>query len=117
MTEISRTIGGPEEVRSLLTNDLPQLQINEVRPIQTGRENFVVEVNGSWIFRFPRDERFWSTAELKLLQYLDGRLPLPTPSIEFVGHWPLYMGYPKLGHRMLGFPSIRSGAATPTCSG
>ena len=54
MTEISRTIGGPEEARSLLTKDLPQLQINEVLPIQTGRENFVVEVNGSWIFRFPR---------------------------------------------------------------
>ena len=114
MTEISRTIGGPEEVRSLLTKDLPQLQINEVLPIQTGRENFVVEVNGDWIFRFPRDESFWSTAELKLLQYLDGRLPIPTPSIQFVGQGPLYMGYPKLGHRMLGDGMVSTNATVIT---
>ena len=74
-----------EEVRSLLRAELPELEIREVRPTQHGRENWVFEVDGSWIFRFPRHERVPFYGELNLLRYLQGRISLSTPSVEFVG--------------------------------
>ena len=56
-------------------------------PIDEGWDNFVMEVNGEWIVRFPRDEsqRLRLARELALLERIAGSLPTRVPLVEHRG--------------------------------
>ena len=80
----------------------PTLKVARSTRILTGWDNIVLEVNGKYIFRFPRfpaSEEHLRT-ELKILPFLGKRLPVEVPNYRFVCRgvgqelgW--FAGYPK----------------------
>ena len=90
------------EVQRILNKAHPELAVREVQPTQHGRSNWVFEVDAEWIFCFPRREDVPFENIVNLLQHAEPRIKLHIPSIEFVGYQPRYVGYRKLGARVLG---------------
>lgn len=43
-------------VSEVLNREIPDLAINSITIIETGWDHLVAEINGAWIFRFPRTE-------------------------------------------------------------
>ncbi len=86
----------------LLTQELPELAIHSAIPIEAGWDCFVLEVNGEWIFRFPRREEVLPglEKELRLLPLLAGWLPASIPQVEYLARRKdgdlLFMGYQKI---------------------
>lgn len=97
----------PRPYVHLLERRLPGLTIRRVRDIDTGWACFVLEVNGEWIFRFPRtlEVSRGLEAEIRLLGELEKRLPVPVPHYEWVvrnsNGRVQFAGYPKLPGRAL----------------
>lgn len=83
---------------------IPGFQVDRLEPIETGWDSFVVEVNGEWIFRFPRRPEVigWLRKEAELLPELAPTLPVRVPSFEFTafGDTP-FVGYRKLDGQRL----------------
>ena len=97
----------PRPYVRLLERRLPGLAIRRVRASDTGWACFVLEVNGAWIFRFPRTfevSRKLET-EIRLLGELEQQLPIPVPHYEWVVRNSKgriqFAGYPKLYGRPL----------------
>jgi len=89
--------------RKLIERCFPELQIKRSRQIRTGWENFVLEVNGEYVFRFPkfRETENRLRNEIEFLPTLANRLSTPVPDYQFVWkgdrmypHW--FGGYRKL---------------------
>jgi len=89
--------------RKLIEECFPEIRIRRARQLLTGRENLILEVNGEYVFRFPRfsetEKRL--RREIGLLSKLRGHLSVPVPDYKFVWkgdrkhpHW--FGGYPKL---------------------
>jgi aminoglycoside 2''-phosphotransferase len=89
--------------RETLERCLPDLCIRTVRPITTGWDSYVLEVNGELIFRFPRRPEIEAglEKEVRLLPELAPALPLPVPRFEFVGHRREGCPRPFVGYRKL----------------
>ena len=93
--------------------DLIETQFSHLAPIHItnraqGWDNEALEINGQWIFRFPKraDSAADMERELRLLPQIASRLPLPIPRYEFFGQatakFPyLFAGY----HRLDGVPA------------
>ncbi|MGE0010136.1 MAG: aminoglycoside phosphotransferase family protein [Candidatus Babeliales bacterium] len=81
-----------------LCNELPSLSIQSCKLLMSGWDNTVVEVNGHWIFRFPRKEHMAVTLEreIKLLDRLQGKTSLCVPHYIFIGKEVAMVGYAKL---------------------
>lgn len=62
---------------------------------RSGWENVVLST-AEWIFRFPRGARAAYERELALLSLVDGRLPVPTPRIEWAGARTPFAAYRKI---------------------
>lgn len=64
---------------------------------RSGDQNFVLET-AEWIYRFPRD---WIDLdrEVAVLAALDGRLPVDTPRVEWVGQRSRFFAYRKITGR------------------
>jgi aminoglycoside 2''-phosphotransferase len=94
---------GAEHYRNILEVCFPQLQIHSVVPISEGWDSIAVDVNGEYIFRFPKrpDVEPQYEKEARLLAELARHLPAPIP--QFVFLWPGGSAYPVrfLGHRKL----------------
>lgn len=82
----------------------PELRIEQARLRDArGQFNTVLVVDEALVFRFPRVPQAAAALadELALLEYLDGRLPLPTPRPHYRAHDPrtgalAFVGYPLL---------------------
>ncbi|GIH08640.1 hypothetical protein Rhe02_67070 [Rhizocola hellebori] len=61
-----------------------------------GWENAVLETGDGWILRFPRDEELDFDQEIAILQHLQGRLLVRTPSVEWIGQKTRFAAYRKL---------------------
>jgi aminoglycoside 2''-phosphotransferase len=63
---------------------LPGVELRVVREIDSGWDFHVLDVNGQWIFRFPRWEGGVEQLkrEVRLLAQLEGLLPIPVPRYE-----------------------------------
>jgi aminoglycoside phosphotransferase (APT) family kinase protein len=84
---------------AILREHVPGLPIDRLVPIETGWDSAVVEVNGEWIFRFPRRPEVvgWLRSEAALLPELARRLPAPIPQFELVDlDKDGFVGYRKL---------------------
>lgn len=70
----------------LVVKYFPHLQIRTATPIQAGWSSFVLDINGEYIFRFPRrpEIELLHVHELGLLPELAKWLPVPVPKIEFI---------------------------------
>jgi aminoglycoside phosphotransferase (APT) family kinase protein len=63
--------------------------------LRSGWENVVVET-AEWIYRFPRESNHAFDRELAILERVRGRLPAPTPRVEWVGQRTRFAAYRKL---------------------
>jgi aminoglycoside 2''-phosphotransferase len=94
------------------------MTVRRARANDTGWGSFVLEVNGEWIFRFPRSARDRRITERALRFYplLERVVPVPIPHHETVvrsRHGTLlFVGYRRLPGRGLPESSLRGPAAT-----
>ena len=70
----------------VLRTRFPALEIHEWRAIEDGWDSLVLEVNGEWIFRFPRraEVEEWVEREVVLLPELAETLPVAVPRFDLV---------------------------------
>jgi aminoglycoside phosphotransferase (APT) family kinase protein len=83
----------------VLRERFPTLEIRDVRAIEAGWDSLVLEVNGEYVFRFPRrpEVEEWVEREILLLPELAGTLPVEVPRFDFVArNGLLCVGYRKL---------------------
>ena len=63
---------------------------------EDGYENVVLETIDGWMLRFPRRDDLPFERELAILNRVAGRLPVPTPRVEFTGERTRFLAYRKL---------------------
>lgn len=83
----------------VLRERFPALEIRDVRAIEDGWDSLVLEVNGEYVFRFPRrpEVEAWVEREILLLPELAEALPVEVPRFDFVArNGLLCVGYRKL---------------------
>jgi aminoglycoside 2''-phosphotransferase len=87
----------------LLRQHLPGILFEHVTPILSGWDSWVLDLDGNWIFRFPRRPEVASAMEreVRLLSFLDGRLPAGVPRVVYQGRQDengplLFCGYARL---------------------
>lgn len=92
-------------ILKVLTQEVPELTINSLTLISSGWDNLVADVNGEWIFRFPRSKAFCSILEREkfLLDRLQSQISMPTPHYEFYGKHTAFVGYQKI----IGVPLLK----------
>ena len=89
----------PGAAVSAIQAALPGFDVRTATPSDTGWDAFVVEVNGSWIFRFARDENAARTfrMEAALLPHVAPVLPAPVPLYVHVVEEPaFFVAYRKI---------------------
>lgn len=83
----------------MLRAHFPALQLEHVRVVDDGWDSLVLEIDGAWIFRFPRRSEVadWMEREIALLPRLAPALPVAVPQPEHVArNGLLCVGYPKI---------------------
>jgi hypothetical protein len=80
----------------IIKRDYPDFSIRSIKSLKSGWDNFVIEINRSYIFRFPKSKNFKLDKEIKVLKRLNGKITLEIPLYEFVGKETLYVGYKKI---------------------
>ena len=101
-----------ELARHLVESQFPQLAPIAVTNRAQGWDNEALEINGEWIFRFPKraDAALDLERELRLLPQIASRLPLAIPRYEFFGQSGAEFPYPFAGYRKLsGTPATHAG--------
>lgn len=97
------SVENPELCRAILKSCFPDLEVSRLDPVSGGLDNFVVEVNDEYIFRFPRradaEERL--RKEVHLLPRLTRKLSVQVPRFDLVwrgrGAWKFWcVGYRKI---------------------
>jgi len=73
--------------KEILAQCLPELRLQSLKPITSGWDSYVLEVNGELIFRFPRRPEVEAglEKEIRLLPELSRALSLPIPRFELIG--------------------------------
>lgn len=81
-----RVTTDPQPYRRLLQRHLPHLAKLRARSIDTGWACFVLDIDRTWIARFPRDQAMSRAVEVevRLLHELERRLRVPVPHYEHV---------------------------------
>ena len=92
-----------ELATTIIEAQFPELAPASVVFLGEGFDSCAFEVNGAWVFRFPKreDVEEQMRIEARLLPELAPHLPLPVPSFSFYGR--SFAGYRKLA----GTPAIR----------
>lgn len=99
----------PDAVRALIDAQFPHLSPSRVTYLGEGCDSAAFEVNGNWVFRFPKraDVEHQLLTEMRFLPHLRERSPVALPAYAFHGRpsaaFPRqFGGYPKL----VGVPAI-----------
>lgn len=80
----------------MIQEDYPDFNIKSIKPLKSGWDNFVLEINQIYIFRFPKSPNFKLDKEIKILKRLNGKVTLKIPIYEFIGKQTPYVGYKKI---------------------
>jgi aminoglycoside 2''-phosphotransferase len=103
---------------NLIQQYYPDLQMNHARILDSsGQFNEVVCLDEKWIFRFPKTHHVAVEVarEVKILQGLQGKLPLPIPNPTYTAYHPESNQLEFMGYSMLaGEPLLRDKFATLT---
>lgn len=85
-------------ITEVLNREIPDLEIDSIDIIETGWDHLVAEVNGDWIFRFPRTVGSIANLEREanLLNYLKNHITLPIPHYHYFGKDIAFAGYRKI---------------------
>lgn len=101
-----------EEAARLVGGQFGDLEPVQIRTLGVGWDNTAFEVNGEWVFRFPRRQIAVDLlrTESRLLPALARRLPLPVPVPERLGRPSEAFPWPFAGYRRLaGETACRAG--------
>lgn len=86
-----------------IAEHFPELRYERAQLNQQGWDNYVIILDDRLVFRFPRNayraERF--QVELKLLDHLKDRSPLPVPDYSYLPDDKSFGGYPLINGRPL----------------
>lgn len=93
-----------DQYLSTIQQHYPDFEVNTARLLDSsGQFNEVVCVDEQWIFRFPKTQHVAVEVarEVKILQGLQGKLPLPIPNPTYTAYHPEsnlleFMGYAML---------------------
>ena len=97
----------PEKTQNLnkyfkiIKKDYPKLEIKTAKFLKAGYDNFVIEINKSLIFRFPKNRRIILNKEIGILKLLKNKITLKIPDYEYLGITEQYVGYKKIFGRPL----------------
>lgn len=93
-------------VERILIEEIPDFPLRSIKVISEGWDNIVAEINGEWIFRFPRSVEGLPVMvrEQKLLDYLQGRISLLIPNFHYFGKKTAFVGYRKIPGKKLDEP-------------
>jgi len=80
----------------IIKQDYPDFKIKSIKSLKGGCDNFVVEINKTYIFRFPKNKDFKLAKEIKILKKIRGKITLEIPVYEFIGRNTPYVGYRKI---------------------
>lgn len=104
----------PAQVASILSSQFPQLEPLRVTYLGEGWDSIAFDVNGAWVFRFPKrseveQQLLLERAVLPLLQHS----PVPLPHFVFEGEPSSLFRYQFAGYRKLaGVPADQLDVAT-----
>jgi aminoglycoside 2''-phosphotransferase len=87
--------------KKIINQDYPGFVIKNIKALKSGWDNFVLEVNGNYIFRFPKNKDFNLNREIKLLKYLEGKISLNIPVYNLIGVSLPYVAYQKISGQPL----------------
>jgi aminoglycoside 2''-phosphotransferase len=85
-----------EDLAARIRAAFPALSFTDARLIDEGADHAVVVLDGAWLFRFPRDERYRTRlfpVELNLLAALGALTPVPIPRYRFIAPNAEFGGY------------------------
>jgi Phosphotransferase enzyme family len=82
--------------KKIIKKDYPSFNIESIKRLKAGWCNFVVEVNKSYIFRFPKKDDVNLDMEAKILKILKNKITLEIPVYKFFGKKDRYVGYKKI---------------------
>ena len=85
----------------IITQDYPNFSVKSIKPLKSGWDNFALEINKTYIFRFPKRKEFKLNKEIEILKVLNGKTSLNIPVYEFIGKKVPYVGYKKIVGRPL----------------
>lgn len=88
-------------VLSALALEFPGSAFRRARLIDTGWNNYGAVIDETWMFRFPRDDKFPRDREKAVLDALKGKVLTPIPVVEFWGQRLACMGYRYLPGKQL----------------
>ena len=86
------------DFKAIIQKNHPEFKITEFRQLMSGWASFTFEVNGQYIFRFPRFEpvKFDLQKEIRLLPSLAKHMTVQIPDFEYVDREVPYVGYKKI---------------------
>ena len=88
-------------VLTALSLEFPGTAFRRIRLIDTGWNNYGAVADETWMFRFPRDDKFPRDREKAVLDALKGKLGTPIPEVEFWGQRLACMGYRYLPGKLM----------------
>jgi aminoglycoside phosphotransferase (APT) family kinase protein len=93
----------PERARGLIESQFPILAPAPIETLGVGWDNIAFQLNGRWVFRFPRRQVAASLIEreARILPLLAPHLPVPIPVPAFVGAPEDDYPYPFAGYEMI----------------
>ncbi|MGH2350111.1 MAG: phosphotransferase, partial [Chloroflexota bacterium] len=93
----------PEQVWKLLGEQFPDLRTEGVERLDTGGEHYTFAVGNDLIFRFPRDAATAAKTarEVALLAELAPVLPLPVPTVRYLGRLSAWFPYLFTGQQRI----------------
>ncbi len=97
-----------KKFKAMINSDYPNFNIKSVKALKAGWDNFVVEVNKEYIFRFPKNKDFSLDKEIKILKRLQDKVTLEIPVYEYIGKSSMFVGYKKIVGSPLSLNAIKS---------
>ena len=92
----------------VITKDYPDFIIKSIKPLKSGWDNFVLEINKTYIFRFPKKKDFKLSKEIEILKALENKISLNIPVYEFIGTKTPYVGYRKIVGEPLSLNTLKN---------
>jgi aminoglycoside phosphotransferase (APT) family kinase protein len=92
-----------EKAHQIIHKQFPELEIQDTRSLGEGFDNTVIQINGDYVFRFPRRNvaMHLMEAESQILPAIVGRLPLKVPEPIFFGKPTADFPYSFTGYKMV----------------
>jgi aminoglycoside phosphotransferase (APT) family kinase protein len=87
-----------DAIRSVIADEIPHFKIDSLVMLATDGDHVVAEVNGNWIFRFPRLDTFLPVIarESLLMRSLQSKISLDIPFYEYRGKRVAFVAYRKI---------------------